>query len=208
MNYLAHIALSGPEREHQIGGFLGDFVKGSLRGERPVAIEQGIALHRQIDRWGDSQPEVANFYRYFDPPWRRYAGIVCDIYFDHLLAKHWQKLRRDELDKFCCQFYTNLAEVFELLPEGAQRFAQTAPKNSWLQGYQYFHHLPVILHRVGQRFKKPVALEQLVNDLSYNHDAIEKDFFSLFPRLQAFSDQQRQLWRSQTTQHMTSAETM
>ncbi|KKM01805.1 hypothetical protein LCGC14_1790730, partial [marine sediment metagenome] len=49
MNYLAHIYLSGDHPEVMVGGLLGDFVKGPLRGQLPRAIEEGIALHRKID---------------------------------------------------------------------------------------------------------------------------------------------------------------
>lgn len=196
MNYLAHILLSGPLPAHRIGGLLGDFVRGPLRGERPAAVEQGILLHRQIDGWVDQQPELTEFHRHLAPQWRRYAGIVCDIYYDHLLARHWEHYHSQPLDPFCEQFYAELNAHRALLPARAQLFAERAPQVGWLHGYRHARHLPVILQRVGQRFKKPVALEQLAEQLSYNSEAIEAEFLQLFPRLVAFSQQQRAQWPS------------
>lgn len=191
MNYLAHIYLSGPIAAHRVGGLLGDFVKGPLRGERPAAIEQGIALHRQIDRWVDSQPQVAHFHRWLPPGWRRYAAIVADIYFDHLLARDWHHYHPESLDNFCNRFYAELQQHYNYLPSAAQRFATTAPQVGWLQGYRDIEQLPAILHRVGQRFKKPVPLAQLADPLSYNSAAIAEQFAVLLPQLVAFSTEQR-----------------
>ncbi len=194
MNYLAHVVLSGPLPAHRVGGLLGDFVRGPLRGERPAAVEQGIALHRQIDVWVDRQPELAEFHRYLPAQWRRYAGIVGDIYYDHLLARHWQRYQSQPLELFCEQFYAELNQHRALLPPRAQQFAERAPAVGWLQGYRHAEHLPVILSRVGERFKKPVALGHLADHLSYNNAAIEREFFQLFPRLLTFSATRRGEW--------------
>ena len=56
MNYLAHILLSGDNLDIQVGGLLGDFVKGPLQGQYPEKVEQGIALHRKLDVYTDAQP--------------------------------------------------------------------------------------------------------------------------------------------------------
>mgnify|MGYP003629303282 FL=1 len=67
MNYLAHFHLAQQlasrcgldERDAMqqgllIGGLLGDFVKGPLRGNYPATWEVGIRLHRRIDALTDS----------------------------------------------------------------------------------------------------------------------------------------------------------
>ena len=40
MNHLAHFALAQASDDLMLGGFLGDFVKGPLRGERPAGISK------------------------------------------------------------------------------------------------------------------------------------------------------------------------
>ena len=79
MNYLAHIALAGANPEHRVGGLLGDFVRGPLSGQLPIAIETGITAHRKLDAFVDQQPEIQLFLRRFEKPMRRYAGIVADV---------------------------------------------------------------------------------------------------------------------------------
>ncbi|MBT5331438.1 MAG: hypothetical protein HOL48_06645 [Porticoccaceae bacterium] len=78
MNFLGHLALAWPNENLMIGGFLGDFVKGPLKGEYPVEIEQGIALHRRIDARSDSHPAMQNLKRSLPKNWTRYAGIRAD----------------------------------------------------------------------------------------------------------------------------------
>ena len=58
MNHLAHLLLAERSDGLLVGGFLGDFVKGRLKGDRPPAIEQGIKLHRYIDHFTDHHPEA------------------------------------------------------------------------------------------------------------------------------------------------------
>jgi acyl carrier protein phosphodiesterase len=73
MNYLAHIALAGDNPEYQVGGLLGDFVRGPLIGKYSPAIEAGITAHRKLDAHVDQQPEIQAFLQRFSRPMRRYA---------------------------------------------------------------------------------------------------------------------------------------
>ena len=86
MNHLAHLALAGEDEGLLIGGFLGDFVKGQLHGERPSEIERGIHLHRHIDFFTDHHPVVTELREHFPTKGRRVAGIALDLIFDHQLA--------------------------------------------------------------------------------------------------------------------------
>jgi acyl carrier protein phosphodiesterase len=86
VNYLAHLYLSGHCPERMIGGLLGDFVKGPLRGDYPPAIEAGILLHRKIDVFTDNLPAVRTALSRFEPPYRRFGGILLDLWYPHFMA--------------------------------------------------------------------------------------------------------------------------
>ena len=161
---------------------LGDFVRGPLRGEYPAAIEVGIDAHRKLDAYVDRQPEMQRFVR----PMRRYAGIVVDIVYDHLLASNWLRYYTQSLDEFCQSFYGELSRQTDVLPSRAQAFAKQAPKVRWLQSYSDESNLPLILSRVGSRFKKPVALQDALPTVAEYRAEISSDFHHLYPRLQSF----------------------
>ena len=186
MNYLAHIALSGDNPEHRVGGFLGDFIRGPLQGVFPDAIEAGIAAHRKLDAHVDQQPELIDFLSRFKAPLRRYAGIVADLVYDHILASQWSTYYQQPFEEFCQQFYRQLGSHHQLLPPGAQRFLHVAPQVGWLESYRDESNLPLIRERVGSRFKKPVALQDALPVFAEHKEGIEQEFHRLYPRLQQF----------------------
>lgn len=190
MNYLAHIYLSGDDPDVQVGGLLGDFVKGPLTGSLPVAIEKGIALHRAIDSATDRHPLFRQILQNIPAPWRRYGGIIVDLYLDHLLASRWSEFHPRPLDLYCQDFYCHLDSHWELLPPKARHFCQVAPKVSWLQSYANPAHLPQMLNNIGKRLRKPVpladglfcveqqasALDQCLNELFDAHLTLAQHF--------------------------------
>ena len=100
MNHLAHLLLAERSDGLLVGGFLGDFVKGRLKGDRPPAIEQGIKLHRYIDHFTDHHPEALRLRALFPDSTRKIAGIALDLMFDHQLALEFPKWHPDALEVF------------------------------------------------------------------------------------------------------------
>lgn len=192
MNYLAHIYLSGDCPEIMVGGLLGDFVKGPLRGELPDSIEKGIRLHRKIDAFTDSLPEVKQAIQRIKSPYRRFGGILIDICYDHFLAANWSKFHSLSLETFCQNFYQLLLEYKEYLPQGARRFSELAPKNQWLETYVERDKLEYILERIGQRFRSPVALQKAFPQLMNDYSILENEFNLAFPKIVGFSKNQQE----------------
>src|SRR5512147_206580 len=100
MNYLAHIFLSGVDRDILIGNFIGDYVKGHDYDHYSAQIRKGILLHRRIDYFTDNHQIVHQSMNYFAPKYRKYAGIIIDILYDHYLAVNWDKFSPQPLDEF------------------------------------------------------------------------------------------------------------
>ena len=88
MNFLAHLYLTRGDDELMLGGLLGDYVRGwRALSEYSPGVRDGIKLHRRIDRFTDHSREVKSLRRKFPKEFRRYAGIVIDLGFDHELAR-------------------------------------------------------------------------------------------------------------------------
>ncbi len=188
MNYLAHLLLSGNDLDRQVGGLLGDFVKGPLQGDYPDKIEQGIQLHRRIDTLTAQLPQIAQLYTLFEKPWRRYAGIIVDIAFDHVLAKRWQHYHDLPLSEYCYNFYRHLDWHRQCLPTGARLFNDRAPKIAWLESYADPDIMTTILNRVGDRFKRPVALGESWPIVTANRDHFDNAFQGAMGELIVFSE--------------------
>jgi acyl carrier protein phosphodiesterase len=106
MNYLAHLYLSADSSEALVGGLLGDFVKGRLvPGRYPPRVLAAIALHRRIDGFVDRHPVTLSSRARFGPGFRRYAGILLDLFHDHFLARDWDAHAAEPLAAFADRAY-------------------------------------------------------------------------------------------------------
>src|SRR5699024_8931556 len=115
MNFLAHALLAGDDPDLEVGGILGDFVRGRPDPTLPAGLRRGIALHRAVDAFTDRHPDVAAARRLFDPPWRRYAGIMLDVWFDHCLARDFGRWSDWPLEVFSVRLQHRLAVRFACL---------------------------------------------------------------------------------------------
>ena len=183
MNYLAHLLLSGPDPDWRLGGLLGDFVKGPLSGERPAAIEAGIRLHRRIDADTDKHPAYLDALRSLDPRWRRYAGIILDIWFDHLLSRQWPRWHPQPLDDFCADCWRDFRARKRYIPPRAQAFIQRAEEFKLLESYGDEQVIARTLERVGQRLRRPVPLHEALPELRSARQPLEQTFETLFEDL-------------------------
>jgi acyl carrier protein phosphodiesterase len=195
MNYLAHLLLSGPDPDWRLGGLLGDFVKGPLKGERPEAIEAGIRLHRRIDALTDQHPVYLASLPLLEPQWRRYAGIVVDIWFDHILSQQWPRWQQQPLEDFCGDCWHDFRARSAYIPERAQLFIDRAEQFALLQNYADEAVIEQSLARVGQRLRHPVALQQTMPQLRAAQTALQENFTELFTDLTREAAQFRRCYK-------------
>ncbi|MCA0900004.1 MULTISPECIES: acyl carrier protein phosphodiesterase [Microbulbifer] len=192
MNYLAHLLLSGPDPDWQLGGLLGDFVKGPLTGARPQSIEDGMRLHRRIDLLSDQHPAFLSALTRLGPGWRRLGGIALDIWFDHLLANSWEQWHPHPLETFSQQCWSNFRERQQWIPENAQTFIQRAEQFKLLPGYREVDVIQRTLERVGQRLRRPQPLVDMLPLLERDRRALEQEFQQLFADLSQQAERFRQ----------------
>ena len=127
MNYLAHIFLSGPDRQIRLGNFIGDAVKGNSYNDYPSAIRKGILLHRAIDDYTDHHPAFIECVRRLKPCFGRYSSILADIYFDYLLASRFQEFSEVPLKRFTRNFYWTMI-LYRHRPPGQICFGRRYPQ--------------------------------------------------------------------------------
>ncbi|MCX2778661.1 acyl carrier protein phosphodiesterase [Microbulbifer thermotolerans] len=183
MNYLAHLLLSGPDPDWRLGGLLGDFVKGPLEGGLPTAVEAGIRLHRRIDAITDDHPAYRDARSHFDSRWRRYAGIVLDIWFDHLLSSQWQRWHPQPLEDFCNQCWRDFHLRNRYIPPHARTFIRRAEEVNLFQSYRDGGAIAHTLEHVGRRLRRPMPLQQALPEQKATRDALQKNFDKLFADL-------------------------
>ena len=186
MNYLAHLHLGGSDPHRLLGSLYGDFVKGTLAGRFPPAMEASIQLHRHIDSFTDSHPQVLTALARFPAARRRYAGIILDVFFDHCLARHWGEYAEQPLDEFTRRFY----RILMAQPALPGRLAIIAPHmaaDDWLGAYRDFSILDQVLKGIARRLSRPEGLEGAMKELETLYEPLMADFRAFYPQLQAFA---------------------
>jgi acyl carrier protein phosphodiesterase len=165
MNFLAHTALVADDEQLLLGGLLGDFVRGlvALRGY-PPDVRQGIRLHRFIDRSTDQSAEVKVLCRSFPKPFRRYAGIIVDLAFDHELAKTWGRYSSVSLADFDLQVREVLQRHEQLVPPRLASFMRYAQLRGLFAAYQHEDEMLLSLAGLGQRLRRANPLHR-VNEI-------------------------------------------
>lgn len=189
MNYLAHAFLARRDEGLMLGGLFGDHVRGlrALRGF-PPDIRAGIRLHRFIDRTTDSNPQLKALLRLFPRPFRRYAGIIVDVAFDHELARHWSRYTDESLENFDRQIRFMLRRNAALVPDGLAQFMNYADRRGLFAAYRDESELLLSLAGVGGRLRRANPLDRVEEIWPEFRKPLAETFLAVFPQVQADVD--------------------
>jgi acyl carrier protein phosphodiesterase len=191
MNLLAHALLASPDAELMLGSLIGDFVRGRIDPALPPKVRAGIALHRGIDAYTDAHADVAAARALFEPPFRRYAGILLDMWFDHLLARQWARFGEDDLDAFSDRVRDLLAITADLVPERMRGFVAYLGANDLPAAYRDTAMIGQALRGMSRRLKRANPLGEALPVLVALHAPLQQCFDGFFPALRNFADVER-----------------
>jgi acyl carrier protein phosphodiesterase len=186
MNYLAHIFLSGIDQDILIGNFIGDYVKGRDYLNYSALVKRGILLHRRIDYFTDCNKVVHQSMNYFAPKYRKYAGIIIDILYDHFLAANWDKFSPQPLVEFKENLFETLKRYHPILPERVQFFIPSFITNDWIGVYSSVDGIISVLYRMSMRTSLPNESEFAREILRKYYVQIQSEFLTFFPEIIKF----------------------
>lgn len=187
MNHLAHFLLAQGQPHLEIGAFLGDYIKGPLRGQFPQNIENGIRLHRKIDAFTDKHPVIRQSCSRMDPQLRRYAPIMIDVFFDHFLARQWSTYGNGSLRNFSDGIFTTLESAADIMPKKVTEVARRMKQHQVLSAYADASFMIPVLTRLGQRLKRDNPLADGFTQFENNQQELAQDFASFFPDVMAYA---------------------
>ncbi len=185
MNWLAHIFLSDDDAEYRIGNVVADWVKGDARRALNAGIQRGIACHLQIDLFTDSNEIVRHSQSLIQPPYRRFAAVLVDVFYDHFLATDWPRYcdtrLSDWIQRVYEQFRTYDGDMEPQLRSGLYRMGTS----DWLSSYLTIEGIDMILKNMSRRLSRPTVMGDAATELRAHYDALREDFHIFFPQLQA-----------------------
>jgi len=186
MNFLAHLCLANGDSGLMLGGLFGDFIRGR-RALRvfPEPVRQGIVLHRYIDKCTDRSPVIKKLRPRFPREFRRYAGIIIDIAFDHELAVNWWRYMPGSLERFDLEIRDLLRDNAEMVPEKLTGFMQYADRHGLFSAYREEDVILRALAGVGTRLSRPSPLHRVSEIWPEMAPEFKTSFRQFFPQIQA-----------------------
>jgi acyl carrier protein phosphodiesterase len=186
LNYLVHLFLAEPSPESLLGNLMGDFVKGRLGDEWPPAVRAGIERHRRIDRFAQTSPSFRRSKTRLDPALGHYRGILVDVFYDHFLARNWERHHAQPLPDFARHVYRLLAENLAALPPGLQTVAPRMIAGDWLVSYREVATVGRALERMSLRLRRPNPLAAGAAELSRHYAGLAEDCERFLAEAQEF----------------------
>lgn len=188
MNYLAHTLLARGDADLEVGGILGDYVRGRPNPALPAGLRRGIMLHRAVDTYTDRHARVVAARALFDPPFRRYAGIMLDVWFDHCLAREFSRWSALSLDDFSARLRKRVDARAVWLPPSLDRFAAFMHERDLPAAYVQPEVIGEVLAGLGRRLSRANPLDRALPVLAARNRVLRDHFNAFFPDLVAYAD--------------------
>jgi len=192
MNFLAHLYLSGENEEIIVGNFIADHVKGNRINKYSDGIKTGIRLHREIDKFSDNHLVFRKSKKRLAGKYRKYAGVIVDMYYDHFLSANWDSFSEEDIKSFTNRMYKIVMKRFLILPAKTQRILPFMAKSNWLVAYGTIDGLGRALKGIANRTPFESGMENAIEDIQKDYNLYKTEFEKFFPELIDFSRVRRQ----------------
>jgi acyl carrier protein phosphodiesterase len=192
LNYLAHLFLTADDEDLLVGQMLGDFLEPGWKQMLPEAVQAGVRLHQQVDRFTDTHALFGVSRRRLPPPFRRYGGILIDVFYDHILARRWDAVSpREDLLTFVARAYATLERRHSDLTPRLQRTLPAIVRYDWLTAYREIDGIARALRGLSRRLTFENPMGEAAQFLERDYADYEQDFVGFFPELQKFVEANR-----------------
>jgi len=187
MNYLAHAYLSFNRPGILVGNMISDFVKGRKKFDYPQKIQNGIALHREIDNFTDNHFATKEAKSFFRPAYRLYAGSFIDVVYDHFLALDENEFTDESLRSFTVNTYSILDQFTDHFPEKFRMMYPYMKAHNWLYHYRYREGIQKSLGGVVRRANYLTESDTAYFLFTEHYDSLKKLYHLFFPELKSMS---------------------
>lgn len=187
LNYLAHLYLADLKGDSLIGQFLGDFVKGTRLHHYGEELQAAIMFHRKIDSFSDAHPVIQACRNRFNPPWRRFAGVIVDVCYDHFLVRDWKTYSDEPLNVFSNRIYGRLQHDSRHLAGQSALVLSRMVSHDWFGSYYHLEKVGLALDRIAGRLTRGALFKGSLTEVKSHYHDLRKDFQRFFPDLIEFA---------------------
>lgn len=202
MNFLAHIFLSGDNELVKIGNFMADGIRGKDYRHFHPDIQRGIMLHRAIDTFTDAHPVFRKSTKRLHVRYHHYAGVIVDVFYDHFLAKNWNRFMPGSLRAYVNLFYKSLDRHFDLLTPKTQQIYPIMLEHNWLLSYATVDGMKSILTQMDRRTGNISNMRFAVEDLTFWYKHFEYEFHIFFDEIRKFAQEKLEALEEQEFEYI------
>jgi acyl carrier protein phosphodiesterase len=188
MNYLAHCFLSCSDEDLLLGNIITDFMRKKEEQNYSGRVLEGIHLHRKIDEYTDSHNASLSLRTLLRKRHGKYASVVVDLVWDHMLCQHWSDYSGSTLDNFAAPIYEILLRRKSELPTAFQTKVDSMIGNDFLLSYRDKLSMQSSLEWMDRRVNFPSDFVGAIYDVEENYKYIEELFSQFFPDLITYVD--------------------
>ncbi len=188
MNYLAHLILSGSNKDVMFGNFIGDGVKGNKYMLFPEKIRKGILLHRHIDNFTDNHYLCLKSKKRFYECAPKLGGVVCDILYDFLLWENWNKYYMINTKEFINETYLELDKRIDFMPPKITMVFSHMRAHDWLNSYTSFRGIESAVFGISKRIGLRVDMDLFRKIYYDNESAFNTEFNTFYEELKLSSE--------------------
>ena len=120
--------------------------------------------------------------------YRRFSGVLIDVFYDYLLANRWQHYSSQPLRAFVDEFYAGASVTTLPLPPDAKLTLERIVRLDLLGSYRELAGVEHALRRIStyltQRWKRSFDLPASIPLLVAEEAGLTADFAEFFPQLQ------------------------
>lgn len=183
MNFLGHLYLSGHDDQVTVGNFMADAVKGRDLSRFPEGLQKGIRLHRAIDTFTDAHPVQQRGRERAHAHAGRYASVVMDLFYDHILASRWSEFHQEPLPVFTQRMYRLLERNLEVMPDRTRRMVPYMIDGDWLNSYATIEGIGWALDGLSRRVPEGGSMRGSEMVLHEHLDAYTNEFRVFLPEI-------------------------
>lgn len=194
MNLLAHVliayaTLPNTDGQECTGSIMADYYSGQDIAVFPPGLQAGLRQHRAVDAFTDAHPAFVAVRRAIAAAGapRFTAGIITDIFWDHVLASEWDDwglpLSGLGLEPFCAVVHGRIAGTEEYFGPGFAELFRAMVKDSWLSSYARLDAIERTLAGLSRRMSGQPDLASCASLLIHQGDIIRAGFATFWPEL-------------------------
>ncbi len=185
MHLLAHALCGADDELLRVGQVAGDFVKGRDLSAYPATLATGIRHHRLLDSATDQHEAVKRSRARLHGAWRRYAGVLVDLAYGHLLARNWDRWGTGSLHAFESSVHADLARHHNALPPRLQAVRERLYTARVLSGIGDADGVALACDRLSHRLP---ALSGGADVVAREQLGLARDFEAFWPDVLVLKD--------------------